>query len=150
MRQCDRHRAGTGARFDNFFARPDAHRHEDEADIFWIKDLRVARQIIKRSRKRGLKQKERRADMTEDLRAPELSDQIIVLQNAAVSFEPCTLFESDNKVLVPQANQLGNITGTRVGGSNIEWHKFILLLHCFYSQQLRGEANAVCQIAVAN
>ena len=65
--------------------------------------------------------------MTENLRAPRFADQLIVLQNAAMGFEPGAFFKCDDKVLMPETHQLGNITGARVGGSYIEWHKFILL-----------------------
>jgi hypothetical protein len=43
-----------------------------------------------------------------------------VLQNAAMGFEPRAFFERDNKIFVPQADQLGNIPRARFGSGDIE------------------------------
>ena len=58
--------------------------------------------------------------MTEHLRTPGLADQVVMLQDAAVCFEFGTRLKCENKMLVPQTNELGEITVLRDGRGRSE------------------------------
>lgn len=124
--QGDRHRTGTGSRFDHFFPGTNAHRHKDKADVFRVEDLRGARQVDEQIAQRGLQQIERRADVTEDLRAPLFADQVVVHQDAAVGFELSARFERDDEMFVAQPDQLGQVAVARDGGIGSYGHASIL------------------------
>ncbi len=126
MRQGDRHGPRAGARFEDALSRADAHRHQDEADVFGIQDLRIARQFVEQVRERRLEQKERRADVTENLRAPRQADQVVVFEHAAMGLQFTVGDERKDEMLVPQADQLRDLAGRGVGGGGIPGHGFIL------------------------
>ena len=81
-------------------ARPDAHRDEDEADVFRIKDLRGARQVNQQISDGGLEQKERRAHVTENLRAPGFADEIVMLEYAAMRLKVRAGLKRDDEMFV--------------------------------------------------
>ena len=58
--------------------------------------------------------------MTEHLRTPGLADQVVMLKNAAVCFELCTCLQCENKVLMPQTDELGQVTVVCNSGGMIE------------------------------
>ena len=47
--------------------------------------------------------------MTEDLRPPRFTDQVIMIKNAPMGFEFRPGFERDDEMLVPQTDQFGNV-----------------------------------------
>jgi hypothetical protein len=65
--------------------------------------------------------------MAEDLAAPRLADQFIVLQNAAVRVERPAGDEGEDEMLVSQADQQGQVTGLGMCGGQIPGHGFFQL-----------------------
>ena len=112
-------------------ARSDAHRHENETDILWIQNLRVAREIDENILNLSLKKKKRRAHVTEHLRAPGFADEFVVIQDAAMGLKIAACFESKNKVFVIEADQLCEVAITCNGGIS---HAGILLF-IFHKQR---------------
>lgn len=103
------HRTGARTGFHHFLTGSDAHRHKDVADVFRVHDLRGARQVDEQICERGLEEEERRAEVTEYLRAPRFADQIVVLQNAAMRFELCARLEGEDEMFMPQADELRKV-----------------------------------------
>ena len=64
--------------------------------------------------------------MAEDLCAPGLADEIIVVQNAAVRLELAACFEGNDEVLVTQTDQLSQVAVTGYCGVKFEGHWSIL------------------------
>ncbi len=126
MRQRDRHRPRSGSRLDHALTRTDAHRHEDEADVLGIQDLRVARQFVEQVRQRWLEQEERRPDVAEDLRAPGQTDQVIVFEHAAMRLQFPVRGKGEDEVFMPQTDQLCDLTCRCVRGGWVPGHEFIL------------------------
>lgn len=127
-RVCQRggHRAGARTGFHHCLTGSHAHRHEDEADILRVHDLRGAWQVGEQVCERGLQEEERRAEVTEYLRAPRFADQIVVLQNAAMRFELCARLEGEDEMFMPQADELNEIAVARGGSVCVEGHVVIL------------------------
>ncbi len=110
------HGAGAGAGLQDGLTGPDRHAGEDEADVLGVHDLGAALQILQQVRQGGLQDEERAALVAEDLAAPRLADQFIVVQNAAVGVERPAGNEREDEMLVTQAHQEGQVTGLGVGG----------------------------------
>lgn len=64
--------------------------------------------------------------MTENLCAPDFSDQVVVLKDAAMRFEFRACLERENEMFMSQANKLGKVTVLCNGGWRVSWHAVIL------------------------
>ena len=64
--------------------------------------------------------------MAENLATPGESDQVIMLDDSAMGLKIPTRYEREDKVLVPQADQLHQVTGLRVCGLGVPGHAVIL------------------------
>ena len=60
--------------------------------------------------------------MAEDLCAPGLADEVVMLQNATMRFEFAARLQPDNEMFVTQADQLGKVAVARDGGVEFEGH----------------------------
>ena len=103
-----------------------AHDDEDVADVFGVENLRGARQVNEQTGERGLEQKERRAIVTENLRTPGFTNEVIMIKDAAMRFKFCASLQRDDEMFVTQANQLGKVAVARDGYVKVEGHASIL------------------------
>ena len=110
------HGTRTGTSFHHGLAWPYRHTGQDEADVLGIHDLGAAFQVYQQVRQGRLQHEERAALMAEDLAAPWLADQVIVVQDATVGVKRSAGKKRKNKMFVSQAHQEGQVTGLGMGG----------------------------------
>jgi hypothetical protein len=82
-----------------------------------------------------LEQKERRAEVTEDLRAPWQADQIVVFQYAAMRLQFAVCGEGEDEMFVAQADELCNFARRGVSRGWVPGHEIILSRNFFISLQ---------------
>ena len=87
----------------------DPHRDQDEPDLFWIHNLRAARDVLKQISQGRLQQEKWLADVTENLAAEGQSDQVIVLDHPAMRLQLSTGLQAKDEMFVLQTDQFNQV-----------------------------------------